>query len=86
MTSSTCLRVDHAAQTGDVRVLARNHHGHVVVEDLDGQIVPGLTQKLLGFLQDHNACAMVRIDDVVAFFEGALDRGDLLELDRVLSS
>jgi len=27
----------------------------------------------------------MRIDDMVAFFERALDRADLLELDRVLN-
>src|SRR5512132_1335702 len=34
------LLIDHAAQPGAVGVLAWDHHGHVVVEDVDGQVVP----------------------------------------------
>jgi hypothetical protein len=55
------------------------------VEDLDGQVVTGLSHELLGFLQDHNAGTVMRIDDMVAFVERALDRSDLFELDRVLN-
>ena len=69
-----------------VRVLARDHHRHVVVEDLDGQVVTGLTHELPGFLQDHDAGTVMRVDDVVAFLVRALDGRDLLELDLLLSA
>jgi hypothetical protein len=36
------------------------------VEDLDGEVLPRLTQDRLLLLLDDLACAVVRIDDVVA--------------------
>src|SRR5687767_14591822 len=68
-----------------MRVLTGNHHGHVVVEDLDRQVVPLLPQELLGLaLLDHPG-PVVRIDDVVARLKQALDGADLVaDLDRFL--
>jgi hypothetical protein len=67
------LRVDDPAQTRPVGVLARDHHRHVVVEDVDGEVVALLSHQVLGLaLQDHS-CAVMRIDDVVSNLESALD-------------
>jgi hypothetical protein len=55
------------------------------VEDLDGEVVPLLAEKLLGLPQLDNAGPVVRIDDVVPRLERALDGAELVsELDRIL--
>jgi hypothetical protein len=69
-----------------MRVLTRNHHGHVVVEDLDREVVTGLSHDLLGLTQENYSGAVVRIDDVVALLEGAFDDDLLFELDLVFDS
>ena len=40
------LLVDDAPQAGLAGVLARDHDGHVVVEDLDGEVLALLTEHL----------------------------------------
>ena len=52
-----------------MRVLAWNHHGHVVVKDVDRQVVALLTQQLLRLLLEHDSSAVVRVDDVVSDLE-----------------
>jgi len=69
-----------------MRVLTRNHHGHVVVEDLDREVVTGFSHDLLGLTQENYSGAVVRIDDVVALLEGAFDDDLLFELDLVFDS
>src|SRR5215217_1937516 len=69
---------DHPSQSRPVGVLARHHDRHVVVQDLDGQIVPLLAQEILGLLLQHNTRPVVRVDDVVAFSEGARDGAELV--------
>jgi hypothetical protein len=71
-----------------MRVLAGNHDRHVVVEDLDGQVVPLLTQEILGLLLHHDTGPVVRVDDVVAFPKSALDGAELVlnVLDCVIRS
>jgi hypothetical protein len=55
------------------------------VQDLDGQVVPLLTQEILGLLLKHNPGPVVRIDDVVVFLEGALDGAELvLDIECVI--
>jgi hypothetical protein len=70
------LLVDHAAQTGQRGILGRDHHGHVVVQDLDCQVLALVTEYVLHFLAEHLAGAVVGIDDVVADLE--LDVGERL--------
>ena len=50
-------------------VLARDHDGHVVVEDLDREVLALLAEDLLLLLLEDLAGAVVRIDDVVADLE-----------------
>jgi spermidine synthase len=66
-------------------VLAGHHHRHIVVQDLDGQVVTLLAKELLAFLADHDTGPMVRVDDVVAGLERALDGADLVIGLRVLN-
>ena len=73
------LLVDDPAQAGDARVLTRDHDGHVVVKDLDGEVLAGLTEDLLVLLLDDLAGAMMRVHDVVADLEL-----DVLHLDDCL--
>jgi hypothetical protein len=54
------------------------------VQDLDGQVVALLAEELLRLLADHDAGPMVRVDDVVARLECALDGADLVIALRVL--
>src|SRR5262249_45316459 len=63
------LLVDHAPKPGPAGVLARDHDGHVVVQDVDGQVVPLLAHQVLGLLLQDHARTVVRIDDVVADLE-----------------
>jgi hypothetical protein len=53
------------------------------VEDLDREVVTSLAQELLGLSQEDHSGAVVGIDDMVAFLEGALGRCNLdFEVDR----
>jgi hypothetical protein len=63
------LLVDDPAETGLAGVLARDHHRHVVVKDLDRQVLALLPEDLLLLLFEDLACPMVRVDDVVADLE-----------------
>jgi hypothetical protein len=55
------------------------------VQDLDGQVVPLLTQEILRLLLQDNPSPVVRVDDVVAFLEGALNGAQLvLNVDCVI--
>ncbi len=63
------LLVDHAPQPRDGGVLGRDHHGHVVVEDLDRQVLTTLPEDVLHLLLEHLARPVVRIDDAVADLE-----------------
>ena len=58
--------LDDLAQAGAVGVLDRDHDGHVVVEDLDGEVLAQLTEHFL-LLDLHDlAGAVMRIHDLVA--------------------
>jgi hypothetical protein len=46
------------------------------VEDLDGEVLPLLTEDLLALLLEYLTCAVVRVDDVVAHLER-----DVLDFD-----
>ena len=70
------LLVDDAAQAGLAGVLARDHDGHVVVEDLDREVLALLAEDLLRFLLEDLAGPVMRVDDVVADLEL-----DVLDLD-----
>ena len=70
------VAVDDPAQASPVGVLARDHHGHVVMEDLDRQVVPLLAEEVPALLLQHHASSVVRIHDVVALAEVALDGGE----------
>jgi hypothetical protein len=59
------LLADHPAQARATGVLGRDHDGHLVVEDLDGEILAALAEHLLDLLLEDLAGAVVRIDDVV---------------------
>ena len=63
------LLVDDPAQTGLARVLARDHDGHVVVEDLDREVLLLLTEDVLVLLLDDLPGAVMRVDDGVADLE-----------------
>jgi hypothetical protein len=65
------LPVDNAAKASRVGVLAGDHRGHPVVEDLNRQVVAVLSEKMLGLLLDHDARAVLRVEDVVADLEVA---------------
>jgi len=56
------------------------------MEDLDREVVTGLSHDLLGLTQENYSGAVVRIDDVVALLEGAFDDDLLFELDLVFDS
>src|SRR5205823_212317 len=57
--------VDHLAQTDLLGVFGRHVDGHVVVEDLDGQVLPALTEDLPLLLLHDRACPVVRIHHFV---------------------
>ena len=79
------LLVDDASQSCERGVLGRDHHGHVVVQDLDREVLAALPEHLLDLLRLHLTRAMVRVDDVVAQFEfDCLDRDGDLD-DRVVA-
>src|ERR1700712_921029 len=67
------ILVDHAPQAGLAGVLARDHDGHVVVEDLDRQVLAYLAKNVLLFLLDHLAGPMMGVDHVVADLEIDVD-------------
>jgi hypothetical protein len=48
------------------------------VKDLDSEVVAPLAEQLLRLLADHDTGPVVRVDDVVARFERALDGADLV--------
>ena len=84
------LLVDDAAQARLAGVLTRDHDGHVVVEDLDREVLAHLAEDVLLLLLDDLAGPMMGIDDVVADLEvDALDLARDLEvldlLDRAVS-
>src|SRR5918997_1208760 len=67
------------------RVLTRDHDGHVVVQDLDGEVLPLLTKHLLALLLQDLAGAMMWVDDVVAELElDVLDLALLEGLEKLL--
>ena len=79
--------VDDPAQARPVGVLAGHHDGHVVVQDLDCQVVPLLAEEVLGLLHEHHPSPVVWIHDVVADVECALDGAQLVsDLYRFLGS
>src|SRR3954453_24076316 len=59
------LVVDHAPQARLGRVLARDHHRHVVVQDLDRQVLATLAEHRLLLLFEDLACPVVGIHDAV---------------------
>src|SRR4051795_10921118 len=65
------LLVDDLPQPHRLRVLARNVDGHVVVQDLDGQVLALLPQDDALFLLDDRACSVVWIHHLVADLEQA---------------
>ena len=76
--------VDYAPEARPARVLARNHHGHVVVKDLDGQVLALLTEDLLHLLLEDLPRPMVGVDDVIADVVLLLRRLTLEVLDCLL--
>jgi hypothetical protein len=71
------LLVDDPAQTRQRRVLARNHDGHVVVQDLDGEVLALLTEHLAPLLLEDLTGPMMWIHDVVTKLElDVLERQD----------
>src|SRR5919106_4030845 len=58
--------VDYLAEPDAVGVLRRDVHGHVVVKDLDRQVLALLTQNRSRLLLHHGSSAMVGIDDLIA--------------------
>jgi hypothetical protein len=46
------------------------------VEDLDGQVLAGLAEKFGALLLEHDTGAVMRVDDLFAFFEIAICCGD----------
>ena len=65
----------------------RDHHGHVVVEDLDREVLALLAEHLLLLLLEDLARAVVRVDDVVADLElDVLDLAVDLEVLECCSS
>ena len=69
------LLVDHAAQAGLAGVLTRDHDGHVVVKNLDRQVLALLPEDVLLFLLDDLPGTVMRVHDVVA--NGEVDALDL---------
>jgi hypothetical protein len=66
-------------------VFTGNHDGHVVVKDLDRQVIPALPEELLALPQEDDARSMMRVDDVIALLEGALHGVELgTDLDLFL--
>jgi hypothetical protein len=63
------LLVDHATEACTGSVLGRDHHGHVVVQDLDREVLTGLPEDVLLLLPNHLARAVMRIDHMVTDFE-----------------
>jgi hypothetical protein len=63
------LLVDDASQAGQRRVLTRNHDGHVVVQDLDREVLALLTEHLAPFLLQDLTGPVMWIHDVVAKLE-----------------
>jgi hypothetical protein len=57
---------DHAPQPRLVGVAARDHHRHVVVKDLDRQVLALLAEHLLHLLLEDLSSPMMRVDDLVA--------------------
>jgi hypothetical protein len=70
-----CLLPDHAPQPCLAGVLTRNHDGHVVVKDLDGQVLALLAEDLLDLLLQDLARSVVWVDHVVPDLVG--DVGNL---------
>jgi hypothetical protein len=54
-------------------VLTRDHDRHLVVQDLDRQVVALLPQETPALLLQYDPGPVVRVDDVVAGIERALD-------------
>ena len=57
---------DHAPQTRLVGVAARDHDRHVVMKDLDGEVLALLAEHLLHLLLEDLARPMMGVDDLVA--------------------
>jgi hypothetical protein len=57
------------------------------VQDLDGQVVPLLAEEILALLLQYDPGPVVRVDDVVALPERALDGAELvLDVQCVIRS
>jgi hypothetical protein len=79
------LLVDDPAQARHARVLTRDHDGHVVVQDLDGEVLALLTEHLAALLLEDLARPVVGVDHVVAALElDVLDDRGLEVLEQVL--
>jgi hypothetical protein len=63
------LLIDHAAKPDLLRVLARHVHGHVVVKDLDRQVLALRAENLALLLLYDRASPVVRIHHLVADLE-----------------
>ena len=61
--------VDHPAQARERGVLGRDPDGHVVVEDLDREVLAAFAEHLHLLLLQHLARAVMGIDDMVAELE-----------------
>src|SRR5437588_6183570 len=79
--SRDVLLADHSPQACPPRAVARHHHGHVVVKDLDREVLARLAEHLLLLLLqdlarpvmwiDHLVAHLVRdVDDLGDFYDG----------------
>jgi len=74
--------VDHPAQAGQRSVLRRDSHRHVVVKDLDREVLAAFAEHLHLLLLQHLACPVMGVHDMVAELElDVLDFARRLELD-----
>jgi hypothetical protein len=65
-------------------VLARDHYRHLVVQDLDRQVVALFAEESLALPLQHDAGPVMRVDDVVAGLERALDGTQIVTCFRGL--
>ena len=80
-TANTFLTVSSSVtrrRPASAAFVGRDHHGHVVVQDLSSPVLAALAQDLPDFLADHLTDAVVRVNDSVSDLE--LDTNRCLRL------
>src|SRR5918998_6056239 len=75
--------VDHSAQPGLGRVLARDHHGHLVVDDLDCEVLALGAEYVAYLLLEDLAGPVMGVDHVVADLVVDLDVDHLEAIELV---